>query len=74
MNEAEVLYRLGPYDHETVTYGYYDTIRGKTWFYIPADSEVSNRQWITEIRFDSSGRISSMERALSRCSVNATRN
>lgn len=62
MNEGEVLYRLGPPDHQTVAYGAYDYILGKTWFYFPAPHEVSNRQWITEIHFDSKGRVSQLER------------
>lgn len=62
MNEAEVLYRLGPYDHETVTYGDYDRILRKTWYYLPAPHEVSNRQWITEIRFNGAGKIIHLDR------------
>ena len=61
MSEAEVLYRVGPYDHETVTYGYYGTLY-KIWYYIPAINETSNKKWITEIKFDNSGRISALDR------------
>ncbi len=62
MSEAEVLYRLGPYDHETVMTGLYNAVENRTWYYIPTAGEVSNRQWITEIRFDGNGRVVSRER------------
>lgn len=62
MSEAEVLYRLGPYDHETVATGYYNNILHKTWYYIPAPDEDSNRKWITEIRFDGNGRVIARDR------------
>jgi len=62
MSEAEILYRLGPYDHETVTTGYYNNILHKTWYYIPLPDENSNRKWITEIRFDGNGRVSTLDR------------
>lgn len=62
MSEAEVLYRLGPYDHETVATGFFNNILHKTWYYIPRQDEDSNRRWITEIRFDSNGRVIARER------------
>jgi hypothetical protein len=62
MSEAEVLYRLGPYDHETVTTGFFNNILHKIWYYIPRQDEDSNRQWITEIRFDSSGQVTARDR------------
>lgn len=62
MNEAEVLHRLGPYDHETVAYGHYDRIVARTWYYLPAPHEVSNRQWITEIRFNGNGEVTRLDR------------
>jgi hypothetical protein len=62
MSEAEVLYRLGPYDHETVATGFFNNVLHKTWYYIPRQDEVSNRKWITEIRFDSNGRVTARER------------
>ena len=62
MSEAEILYRLGPYDHETIAHDYYQNIMHKTWFYIPTQSEVSNRQWITEIKFNSQGVVTQLNR------------
>lgn len=62
MNEGEVLHRLGPYDHETVSYGYHDRVLSKTWYYFPAPYEVSNRQWITEIRFNGNGEVIQLDR------------
>lgn len=62
MSEAEVLYRLGPYDHETVTYGRFFTILRKTWYYIPTPDEISNFQWITEIQFDDRGLVTGLDR------------
>ena len=62
MSEAEVLYRLGPYDHETVNYDYYRNIQHKTWYYIPAPGENSNRKWISEIRFNGRGVIVHLDR------------
>ena len=62
MSEAEVLYRLGPYDHETVATGFFNNILHRTWYYIPGKDEVSNRQWITEIHFDSHGRVTARDR------------
>ena len=59
MTEAEVLYRLGRYDHETVfTDAYHQPIR-KRWSYLPA---YGRRGWITEITFDSRGLVSGLER------------
>lgn len=62
MTEAEILYRLGPYDHETVSFDHFLHILHKTWYYIPAPNEVSNRQWITEIRFNGNGEVIRLER------------
>jgi len=62
MNEGEILHRLGTPDHETVAYGEFDRILGKTWYYFPATHEVSNRQWITEIRFNGSGDVIQLDR------------
>ncbi len=60
MSEAEVLYRLGPYDHRTVESDRYNDIFSKTWFYIP--SQRNTNKWITELRFNSAGRLVSRER------------
>lgn len=62
MSEAEILYRLGPYDHETVTYGRFFTILRKTWYYIPTPEETSNFRWITEIQFDNQGLVTGLDR------------
>lgn len=62
MSEAEVLYRLGPYDYENVAADNYNNIQHKTWYYIPAHDENSNRKWITEIRFDNNGRVIARDR------------
>lgn len=60
MSEAEVLYRVGPYDHETVRFDYYNNIQKKTWYYIPIRN--TSNSWITEITFNGSGIIQSLER------------
>lgn len=63
MNEAEVLYRLGPRDHETVFYDR-DYINKKIWYYIP-DGHYSSA-WITTIHFDGNGRVTKLERTRAR--------
>lgn len=60
MSEAEVLYRVGPYDHETMMFDYQHNIQKKTWYYIPA--QHTSNSWITEITFNRSGIIQSLER------------
>ena len=60
MSEAEVLYRVGSYDYESVQTDYFNNILRKTWYYIPSDS--GSDKWITEIVIDKTGRISSMDR------------
>lgn len=60
MSEAEVLYRLGAPDHETVKSDYDHNILRRTWFYIP--SQQSTDKWITEIEFNSRGRIINLDR------------
>ncbi len=62
MSEAEVLYRIGPYDHETIAYDYYHNVLHKIWYYIPDQSEVGNRKWITEIRFNGHGHVTALNR------------
>ena len=62
MTEAEVLYRVGLYDHETVATDYFHNVLQKTWYYIPAQSEISNARWITEIVFDGAGRVITIDR------------
>ena len=60
MTEAEVLYKFGPSDHETIRSDRLDFILSKTWFYIPVRS--STDKWITEIKFDSNGRLIKRDR------------
>jgi len=60
MTEAEVLYRIGPFDHESVYTDHHHTIIRKTWYYIP--ERHSSSSWITEIKFNRLGHIQSMER------------
>ena len=60
MSEAEVLYRIGPYNHETIRTDHYNYVMEKTWFYIPGMS--STNKWITEIRFNSKGKIVNLDR------------
>ena len=60
MSEAEVLYRLGSPDHETIKSDHHHNILRKTWFFIPALR--SSDKWITEIELDSNGRIINLDR------------
>jgi hypothetical protein len=60
MSEAEVLYRVGPYDHETRYTDYDHNIVRKIWYYIPARS--TSNSWITEIEFDANGLVQSLAR------------
>ena len=60
MSEAEVLYKFGPSDHETIRSDRLDFILSKTWFYIPIKSSAD--KWITEIKFDSNGRLIKRDR------------
>jgi len=58
MSQAEVLYRVGPPDHETVFGGSIHGITRVIWYYIPQNPNG----WITEIIFDSHGRIKNTKR------------
>jgi len=60
MSEAEVLYRVGPYDHETRYTDYHHNIVRKVWHYIP--ERATSSAWITEIEFDQSGLVQSLVR------------
>jgi outer membrane protein assembly factor BamE (lipoprotein component of BamABCDE complex) len=60
MSEAEVLYRLGSPDHETIKSDYHRNVLRKTWFFIPLSQ--NRGKWITEIEFDSNGRIINLDR------------
>ena len=60
MTEAEVLYRVGPYDHESIYTDHYNNIIRKVWYYIPATR--GSNSWITEIVINRIGEIQSLER------------
>lgn len=60
VSEAEVLYRLGPPDHETINDDCYHKVLNKTWFYIPANK--GSNKWISEFRFNANGRLISKDR------------
>jgi len=60
MSEAEVLYRVGKFYHESIASDYHHNITRKIWYYIPKKSTSKN--WITEIEFDSRGLIQQLER------------
>ncbi len=60
VSEAEVLYKLGPADHETINDDCYNHVLNKTWFYIPK-TKGSNK-WISEFRFNGNGRLISKDR------------
>lgn len=60
MSEAEVLYRVGTYDHQSVYSDYHNNIMRKVWYYIP-ERERSDA-WITEIEFDHNGIVQSLQR------------
>lgn len=58
MSQAEVLHRVGPPDQESVFDGGYYGPAKVIWYYMPQRSSG----WITEIIFDSNGRIKDMKR------------
>jgi hypothetical protein len=60
MSEAEVLYRVGVFDYESVRTDHYQNIVEKRWYYIP-HVDGSNK-WITEIVINQRGEIKNMER------------
>ena len=62
MTEAEILYRIGPPDHETVLTDYHHFVIRKTWFYIPNKNQSSSKRWISEIRFDAFGHVVNLKR------------
>lgn len=62
MSEAEILYRLGPADHETVNTDSHYVVLNRTWFYIP--EQTSRSKWITELRFDGRGKLVAKDRYL----------
>ena len=64
MTEAEVLYRVGPSDHQSVYSDRYNYPLRKIWYYIP--EKKTSQAWITEIEFNRSGIVQSLNRYRSR--------
>jgi hypothetical protein len=60
MSEAEVLFRVGPYDHESRYTDYDHNVIRKIWYYIP--HRKTSDSWITEIEFDQDGVVQSLVR------------
>lgn len=60
MSEAEVLYRVGTPDHESLYMDYHHNVLRKVWYYIPA--RTASNAWITEITFDHAGVVQSLQR------------
>ena len=60
MSEAEVLYRIGVYDYESVRTDYHHNVVEKRWYYIPVNK--GSNQWITEIVINHFGEIKSLDR------------
>ncbi len=60
ISEAEVLYKFGSPDHETIRSDYHHYILSKIWFYIP--TQYGSNKWITEFRFDGNGKLISKDR------------
>lgn len=60
MSEAEVYYRLGPCDYESVYSDYHHVVIRRVCSYLP-DPQTSTG-WITEITFDSRGRVQKLDR------------
>ncbi|MGB1799204.1 MAG: hypothetical protein ACPHLK_00070 [Gammaproteobacteria bacterium] len=60
VSEAEVLFKLGPPDHETINDDCFNHVLNKTWFYIP--KRKSSNKWISEFRFNGNGRLISKDR------------
>jgi hypothetical protein len=60
ISEAEVLYKFGAPDHETINSDYHHNILTKTWFYIPHGN--GSNKWITEFKFNGNGKLISKDR------------
>ncbi len=60
ISEAEVLYKFGSPDHETINSDYHNYILNKIWFYIPKKNNAN--KWITEFKFNANGRLISKDR------------
>ncbi|MBI1733259.1 MAG: hypothetical protein HYR49_10915 [Gammaproteobacteria bacterium] len=64
MHEAEVLYRIGAPDYESLSTDYYHNVLRKVWHYLPARDRTNT--WITEITFDHAGVVQSLRRTRAR--------
>jgi len=60
MTEAEILYRAGPPDYESVATDRYDSVLRRVWFYMPP--QPSGDAWISEIEFDRGGIVQQLRR------------
>lgn len=60
VTEAEVLYKFGAPDHETLNSDHRHNILSKIWAYIPRKNEFN--KWITEFKFDGNGKLISKDR------------
>ena len=60
MTEAEVLFRVGRYDHQSSYGDYHHNIIRKTWYYIP--EKKGSQSWISEIEFDGNGVVQELRR------------
>ena len=60
MTEAEVLYRVGRFDYESVRTDFHRNVVEKRWYYIPHQN--GSNKWITEIVINHFGKIKSMDR------------
>jgi hypothetical protein len=60
MSEAEILFRIGPSDHESLYLDYHHNPLRRVWYYIP--EQRGSDAWITEIEFDHLGRVQELRR------------
>jgi len=60
ITEAEVLYKFGVPDHETINSDSYHHVLNKTWSYIPKKNEFN--KWITEFKFNGNGKLMAKNR------------
>ncbi|MEX0952172.1 MAG: hypothetical protein WDZ86_07815 [Gammaproteobacteria bacterium] len=59
MSEAEVYYRIGEFDRESVfDGGFYGGFSKKIWYYMPSPGNP----WLTEITFDHNGQVRELRR------------
>ncbi len=60
MSEAEVIYRLGPCDHEVVYQDPRNYLLRKVCYYLPGPRPSGG--WITEVRYDHGGQVTALAR------------